>query len=54
MKNLFSRTADFEDVKKDQDALAYHAERFEKGSRYQLALLCYAEIVKRNVKDISD
>jgi len=43
MTNLFSKSADFQEVKKNAEALAYHAEKFEAGHRYRLALLCYAE-----------
>lgn len=48
--NLFSRTASFEEVKKDDEALAYHAVKFQSGHRYPLALQCFAEMQKRNAE----
>ena len=50
MTNLFSKSADFQEVKKNAEALAYHASRFEDGHRYRLALLCFAE-VENNAKN---
>jgi hypothetical protein len=39
--NLFSNKADPELVKKDPEAVRYHAVRFQSGHRYPLALLCF-------------
>jgi hypothetical protein len=37
----YSRTASFEKVKEDWEAVKYHALKFELGYRYSLAVLCY-------------
>lgn len=57
--NLFSQNASFEDVKKDIDALTYHAVKFEGGHRYPLAIQCFAhiqvrELERRNAEDFGD
>jgi hypothetical protein len=39
--NLFSNKADPELVKKDKEAVMYHAVRFQSGHRYPLAALCF-------------
>lgn len=54
MKNLFLKTASFQEVKEDEEALVYHAVKFQSGHRYPLALLCYAEIERRNAKTSSN
>lgn len=38
--NLFSKNADPELVKKDPEAIRYHAVKFQSGHRYPLAALC--------------
>jgi hypothetical protein len=40
---VFSKKADFENVKKDPVALKYHAERFEQGHRDSIAVQSYIE-----------
>lgn len=57
--NLFSKTADFEEVKKDEEALLYHAVKFQSGHRYPLAVQCFSyiqvkELEKRIGKDTDD
>jgi len=41
LKNLFSKDANYEEVIKDNDALNFHADRFERGFRYPLAKACF-------------
>ena len=48
MTDVFSRDADFKQVLKDEEALMFHAVKFQSGHRYPLAVLCYAEIQKRS------
>lgn len=38
--NLFSKNADPELVKKDPEAIRYHAVKFQSGHRYPLAAMC--------------
>lgn len=57
--NLFSKTADFEEVKKEEEALLYHAVKFQSGHRYTLAVQCFSyiqvrELEKRSGKDTDD
>lgn len=37
----YSRNAKFETVKFDEDAVAFHAMKFELGFRYPLSVACY-------------
>ena len=48
--NLFSKNADFEEVKKDQEALMWHAVKFQSGHRYTLARQCFAFVQEENAK----
>ena len=43
---MFSKKAEFETVKKDEVALKFHSERFEKGQRDSLAVQSYIEYQK--------
>lgn len=57
--NLFSKNANFEDVKKNNEALAYHVVKFQFGHRYPLAIQCFAhiqvrELERKNAEDFGD
>ena len=41
MNKNFTRNAKFENVKYDEKALRFHAEKYELGFRYPLSLACY-------------
>lgn len=45
--NLFSKKADFEEVKKYDDFLKFHAERFEHGARDDVARASYVFLKQR-------
>jgi hypothetical protein len=44
LQNLFSKKAPFEEVKKEEDFVKFHADRFEHGARDDLARACFAHI----------
>lgn len=39
--DLYSRKAKFDEVKKNKEALEFHADRYDSGSRDSLAKLCW-------------
>lgn len=41
MSNNYSRKARFDDVKFDEEALKFHAEKYELGFKYPLSFACY-------------
>lgn len=45
--DLFSRKAKFHDVVKNEEALVYHAVKYQSGNRYPLAVLCFQYIQHR-------
>lgn len=49
--NLFSKTADPELVKKDKEAVMYHAVKFQSGHRYPLARLCFHLIQQEQIEN---
>jgi hypothetical protein len=42
--DLFSRKAKFHEVVKNEEALVYHAVKYQAGNRYPLAVLCYQHL----------
>jgi hypothetical protein len=42
--DLFSRKAKFHEVVKSEEALIYHAVKYQSGNRYPLAIMCYQHI----------
>lgn len=52
----YSRNAKFETVKFDEEAVVYHAMKYEMGFRYPLALACYQlrEIVKMKEERLNE
>jgi hypothetical protein len=47
MASNYSRTAKFDNVKYDEEALRYHAEKYEAGIRSPLTLACYTYLLQR-------
>jgi hypothetical protein len=39
--DLMSRKAKFHEVVKDEQALMYHAVKYQSGNRYPLAVMCF-------------
>lgn len=52
----YSRKAKFENVKYDEEALQFHAEKYRLGFRYPLSLACYQflEIAKMKEEALND
>lgn len=48
--DLFSKKANFNDVIKNEEALMFHAVKFQSGFRYELAKLCFQHIQQRKIK----
>jgi len=48
--DLFNRKAKFEDVRENEEALLFHAVRWQSGSRYELAKLCFQFVQLRKNK----
>jgi hypothetical protein len=42
--DLFSRKAKFHDVVKKEEALVYHAVKYQSGNRYPLAVMCFQHL----------
>lgn len=42
--DLFSRKAKFHDVVKNEQALVFHAVKYQSGNRYPLAVMCFQYI----------
>jgi hypothetical protein len=42
--DLFSRKAKFHDVVKNEEALVYHAVKYQGGNRYPLAVMCFQHL----------
>jgi hypothetical protein len=54
--NNFSRKAKFESVKYDEEAVKFHAEKYDAGFRYPLGLACYqlTQIIKMKEEVLND
>jgi hypothetical protein len=54
--NNFSRKAKFDNVKYDEEAVKFHAEKYDAGFRYPLGLACYqlTEIIKMKQEALND
>lgn len=52
----FNRKAKFDNVKYDEKALRFHAEKYELGFRYPLSLACYQfmQIAKEKEKRLNE
>ena len=50
MANNLSPKANFEDVKRDEEALQFHAERFANGKIYPLGKACYGYIQLKKIR----
>lgn len=52
----YSRNAKFDSVKYDEEAVLFHAMKYEMGFRYPLALSCYqlTQIIKMKEDRLSD
>jgi hypothetical protein len=50
MANNLSPKANFEDVKRDEEALQFHAERFANGKLYPLGKACYTYIQLKKIR----
>lgn len=48
--NLYSRLAKFHDVVQNEDALLYHAVKYQSGSRYPLAKECFQYVQQRALR----
>jgi hypothetical protein len=42
--DLFSRKAKFHDVVKNEQAVVFHAVKYQSGNRYPLAIMCFQHI----------
>jgi hypothetical protein len=42
--DLLSRKAKFHDVVKNEEALVYHAVKYQSGNRYPLAVMCFQHL----------
>lgn len=47
----YNRKAKFDNVKYDEEALAFHAEKYELGFRYPLSLACYQYLQIAKMKE---
>jgi len=47
----YSRKSKFENVKYDEEALRFHAEKYELGFRYPLSLACYQYLQIAKMKE---
>lgn len=45
--NLLSAKAKFHDVVKNEEALMYHAVKYQSGNRYPLAVMCFQYLQHR-------
>lgn len=48
--DLFSRKAKFHEVVKNDEAIKFHAVKYQAGNRYPLALQCYQYIQQQALK----
>lgn len=48
--NPFSKNAKFEEIKNDEEALMYHAVKFQSGHRYPLAVQCFTHLQVRELE----
>ena len=51
MTDNYNRKAKFDNVKYDEDALRFHAEKYELGFRYPLSLACYQYLQIAKMKE---
>lgn len=49
--DLFNRKARFEEVVHNEEALLYHAVRYQSGARYPLAKECWQYVQAKNMKN---
>lgn len=47
--DLFSKKANFDDVVKNEEALMFHAVKFQSGFRYELARQCFQHIQQQKI-----